>query len=191
MACHVYNPFVQEMQTIAIADFKVEDTEAQILFWELLNRVMEREGYKKAQFKGFMADEAQSNWRAIRTVFNGGPANVLKGMARSCSFHWEQSLSQHTRKCIPPHSHEEFKIRCRRWKDAPSEEAAEIELNELRAWLRKGHVNNTKISMLETWIVWWHARVAHWGEYMIQVNICVPFLIFININVFIFHINYS
>lgn len=54
MACHVYNPFVQEMQTIAIGDFKVEDTDAQILFWELLNRVMEREGFKKAQFKGFM-----------------------------------------------------------------------------------------------------------------------------------------
>ena len=26
MACHVYNPYVQEMQTIAIGDFKVEDT---------------------------------------------------------------------------------------------------------------------------------------------------------------------
>ena len=58
MACHVYKPFVKEMQTIAIGDFKVEDTDAQILFWELLNRVMEREGYKKAEFKGFMADEA-------------------------------------------------------------------------------------------------------------------------------------
>lgn len=64
MACHVYNPFVQEMQTIAIGDFKVEDTESQILFWTLLNMVMEKEGYKKACFKGFMADEAQANWRA-------------------------------------------------------------------------------------------------------------------------------
>lgn len=54
MACHVYNPFVREMQTIAIGDFKVEDTESQILFWTLLNMVMEKEGYKKACFKGFM-----------------------------------------------------------------------------------------------------------------------------------------
>ena len=79
MACHVYNPYVQEMQTIAIGDFKVEDTQAQSLFWMLLNQVMEREGYKKAQFKGFMADEAQANWRAVRTIFNGGPNNVMVG----------------------------------------------------------------------------------------------------------------
>ena len=32
MACHVYNPYVQELQTIAIGDFKVEDTKAQISF---------------------------------------------------------------------------------------------------------------------------------------------------------------
>lgn len=128
MACHVYNPFVQEMQTIAIGDFKVEDTESQILFWTLLNMVMEKEGYKKACFKGFMADEAQANWRAVRTVFNGGPENVMVGRERSCSFHWEQSMQHHAKKCIPSYSQEEFKSRCRAWKAAPSEEAAEQEL---------------------------------------------------------------
>lgn len=112
MACHVYNPYVQEMQTIAIGDFKVEDTEAQTLFWTLLNNVMKKEGYKKPEFKGFMADEAQANWRAIRTVYNGGPDNVMIGQERSCLFHWEQSLQQHCKKCIPSHCQEEFKVRC-------------------------------------------------------------------------------
>ena len=170
MACHVYNPYVQEMQTIAIGDFKVEDTEAQTLFWMLLNRVMEREGYNNAEFKGFMADEAQANWRAVRTVFNGGPNNVMVGQERSCSFHWEQSMQQHAKNCILPHSQEEFKQRCRAWRIAPSEEAAKTELDNLRMWFRKGHVDNTKISILETWLVWWHARVAHWGEYMLKVS---------------------
>lgn len=174
MACHVYNPFVQELQTIAIGDFKVEDTEAQTLFWTLLNRVMEREGYKVAKFRGFMADEAQANWRAVRTVFNQGPDNVLVGQERSCSFHWEQSMQQHAKKCIPPHSQEEFKLRCRQWKSAPSEEAAELELDNLRRWLRNGHADKTKISILETWLVWWHARVAHWGEYMVKVSHVLP-----------------
>ena len=172
MACHVYNPYVQEMQTIAIGDFKVEDTEAQTLFWMLLNRVMEREGYNNAEFKGFMADVAQANWRAVRTVFNGGPNNVMVGQERSCSFHWEQSMQQHAKNCILPHSQEEFKQRCRAWRIAPSEEAAKTELDNLRMWFRKGHVDNTKISILETWLVWWHARVAHWGEYMLKVMHC-------------------
>lgn len=169
MACHVYNPHIQEMQTIAIGDFKVEDTQAQALFWSLLNKVVEKEGYKKPKFKGFMADEAQANWRAIRTVYNGGPDKVMKSQERSCLFHWEQSLQQHAKKCIPPHSQEEFKRRCRQWKEAPSEETAQIELEKLQSWLRQGHADMANISMLETWLVWWHARVAHWGEYMIEV----------------------
>lgn len=133
MACHVYNPFEQEMQTIAIEDYKVEETDAQILFWELLNWVMEHEGYKKNQFKGFMADDIQSNWKAMRTVFNGGPDNVMTSMERLCSFHWEQSLNQHAKKCVPPHSQEEFKLICRCWKNCRYiEEAVEIELDVLR-----------------------------------------------------------
>lgn len=170
MACHVYNPFVREMQTIAIGDFKVEDTESQILFWTLLNMVMEKEGYKKACFKGFMADEAQANWRAVRTVFNGGPENVMVGRERSCSFHWEQSMHHHAKKCIPSYSQEEFKSRCHAWKAAPSEEAAEQELDNLWTWLQEGHADRINISALQTWLIWWHARVAHWGEYMVKVR---------------------
>ena len=53
-------PFLQsicsKMQTIAIGNLKVEDMEAQIFFWTLLNNVMKKEGYKKLEFKGFMAD---------------------------------------------------------------------------------------------------------------------------------------
>ena len=43
---------------IAICEMKEEDTEAQILFWESLNNVMQEEGFPAADFVRFMADEA-------------------------------------------------------------------------------------------------------------------------------------
>ena len=100
MACHVYNPFLQELQTIAIGEFKSEDTEAQVLFWSLLNEVLQKEGFDRAEFHGFMADEAAQNWLAVRTVFNGGPQNVMEGKERTCLWHWEDSLEKHSKKCI-------------------------------------------------------------------------------------------
>ncbi|MCO5561049.1 hypothetical protein L7F22_014670 [Adiantum nelumboides] len=63
---------------------------------------------------------------------------------------------------------EEFNRRRRQWKASTSEEIAQIELENLRMWLRQGHADKANISMLETWLVWWHARVAHWEEYMIE-----------------------
>ena len=68
------------MQTIAICDMRLEDTEAQTLFWEKMNDVMLRCGHAPADFFGFMADEANANWKAIRQVFNNG--NTLEGRER-------------------------------------------------------------------------------------------------------------
>ena len=55
---------IQEMQTIAICEMKEEDTQAQIMFWEMMNSVMLDNGHPPADFRGFMADEAGANWRA-------------------------------------------------------------------------------------------------------------------------------
>ena len=51
---------------------KEEDTTSQLLFWEMMNDVLLKNGCLPANFKGFMADEAGANWRAVRTVFNNG-----------------------------------------------------------------------------------------------------------------------
>ena len=75
--------------TIAICEMKEEDTDAQVLFWSKLNEVMASCGHPNADFKGFMADEATPNWRAIRIGLNGGPENVMQDRERSCLFHWE------------------------------------------------------------------------------------------------------
>lgn len=64
--------------TIVVCEMKEEDTCSQILFWEMLNRTMVDNGHEPADFYGFMADEAQANWLAIRTVYNGSPDNAMK-----------------------------------------------------------------------------------------------------------------
>ena len=84
------------MQTIAICEMKEEDTQAQIMFWEMMNSVMLDNGHPPADFRGFMADEAGANWRAIRYVFNSSIDKIMEGRERSCLFHWEQSLQTHT-----------------------------------------------------------------------------------------------
>ena len=67
------------MQTIAICEMKEADTTSQILFWEMMNDVLLKNGCLLANFKGFMADEAGAKWRAVRTVFNNGPDNIMAG----------------------------------------------------------------------------------------------------------------
>lgn len=61
---------MQDLLTIATCEMKEEDMEAQCLFWESINDVMLKNKCEKADFFGFMADEAQANWNAVRHVFN-------------------------------------------------------------------------------------------------------------------------
>ena len=75
--------------TIAICEMKEEDTNAQVLLWSKLNKVMANYEHSHANFKGFMANKVVANWRAIRTVFNCGLKNVMQCRERSYLFHWE------------------------------------------------------------------------------------------------------
>ena len=104
--------------TIASCEMKEEDTNAQALFWEQLNMVMLSNGCDIPDFAGFMADEAQANWRAVRMVYNEGPENVMEGQERSCLFHWEQSLHIHTQKYVDVSHQDEHKQICRQWRYA-------------------------------------------------------------------------
>ena len=67
------------LMVIAICATKEEYVEAQILFWNSLNNVLQEEGFPAADFARFMVDEARAHWITIRTMFNGSPYNVLEG----------------------------------------------------------------------------------------------------------------
>jgi hypothetical protein len=68
MAAHVYDGTYQRVMTISCCDFQLEDKEAQVLFWQNLNHVMARHGIPHPTFIGFMADNVQANWNAVRIV---------------------------------------------------------------------------------------------------------------------------
>lgn len=81
---------------------------------------MTKEGFPLADFHGFMCDGAQKHWRAIITIYNGGPYNAMASKERSYLWHWEDNLHKHAKKCFNAHDQEEFKHRCHQWKNAPS-----------------------------------------------------------------------
>ena len=52
-------------------------------------------------FKGFMADSAQTNWNAVRKVYDvGDPSLPMVGHECTCIFYWSQSLDKVTQKYI-------------------------------------------------------------------------------------------
>lgn len=176
-ACNITNLFgfcvcsIQELLTIATCEMKEEDTDSQVLFWEMLNSVMVRNGDERADFHGFMADEAQANWRAIRTVFNGGPDRELQHRERSCLFHWKQSLQIHTSKYVLKDFQGEHKRMCESWREAESKDDATSQCRVIRQWWQTRKVRDNDIAAMDSWISWWGIRIAHWGEYMVQVNL--------------------
>lgn len=149
---------------------KEEDTKSQVLFWEMLNSTMEQCGYAPAHFYGFMADEAGSNWCAVRTVFNGGPHNIMEDRERTCLFHWKQSLMKHAKQCVKAESRQHHIDLCEEWRLATNKESAFLKSKEIREWWRNGHVHEGKLSVMDTWMSWWEVRIAHWGNLMSRVR---------------------
>ena len=150
---------------IAICEMKEEDTEAQILFWESLNNVMQEEGFPATtDFAGFMADEAGANWMAIRTVYNGNATNIMEGRERSCLFHWEQSLHKHTKKLVLPQYRHVHLDMCETWRLARTSELAKIQAKRIKDWWKEGNDPKENIKALSRWFNWWEERILHWGS---------------------------
>ena len=102
MTSHVYNSTYCRVMTIATCDMQSEDCKAQILFWQNLNLVIERNGVEAPNFRGFMADDARLNLNAVRIVYgNGKKEDRMEEKERTCLFHWTQSMVSFTEKHIP------------------------------------------------------------------------------------------
>ena len=81
--------------TIACCDIQSEDGIAQTFFWENLNSVMLENEVSKVNFKDFMANSAQTNWNAVRIIYDvSDPSLPMVGRERTCNFHWSQSLDK-------------------------------------------------------------------------------------------------
>ena len=112
------------MQTIAICEMRMQDVQAQILFWRLLNRVMSAHMESNITFRGFMADEAQANWIAVRTVYGEDPSKPMIGKERSCLFHFMDSMRKRTEKNIKMEYRSEHIAMCLQWRNSASQTEA-------------------------------------------------------------------
>ncbi len=81
---HVYNLVYYKVMTIAIWDMQSEYTEVQCVLWWKLNKVMLMKGVSNRNFKGFMVDSAQANWKVIRIMYGSEP---MVDKERMCYFH--------------------------------------------------------------------------------------------------------
>lgn len=158
------------LMVIAICEMKEEDAESQIIFWESLNEVMVDNGHPMADFAGFMADEAGANWVAIRTIFNGGPENVLVGRERSCLFHWEQSLHKHTKKLVPAETRTHHVEMCEQWRLCKFQRDATQQANHIREWWLEKMLPKENVDALNKWFTWWEKRIEHWGSLSTNVS---------------------
>ena len=143
------------MQMIAICEMKEEDTTLQVLFSEIMNDVLLKNGSPLANFRGSMADEAAINWRAVRTIFNDGPDKVMVGRERSCLFHWEQSLQLHTAQCVAKSFQDEHIRLCEMWHCASTEDEATSLFRQICAWWATRKVSDANIPQMDCWFNWW------------------------------------
>lgn len=76
---------------IYVGEFKVENTNAHVMFWTLKIERLKKFGFEGGQFAGLMANETQANWLVVLTILNKGKRYVMTHEDRSCYFHWKRS----------------------------------------------------------------------------------------------------
>ena len=56
--------------------------------WRLMLAIMEKHGVLNVNFSGFMADNAQANFNAVREIFGfGDKSQPIESKKRICLFH--------------------------------------------------------------------------------------------------------
>ena len=97
LGAHVYVEILRKVVKIATMECETESTETMVIFWNLVNEVLEaftgEKGYKFNP-KGWAVDEHAGNWASIRTVYGESAVNEK---TVSCEFHFKQSAVRHTK----------------------------------------------------------------------------------------------
>ena len=119
-----------------------------------------------------MADSAQANWNAVRTIYgNGDPSLPMVARERTCLFHWSASLDKVTQKYIKSSLQFQHKQICKDYKDAVTMDDAETKYHVIRSWwLSSGATSEKGILNLSEWLGFWHFRYRQWGGHMLLVS---------------------
>ncbi len=82
---------------------------------------MQKYGFPKPNFKGFMVDNVQANWNVVQIVYGYGDSYV-RMVDKECTylFHENHSLNKHTNQLIRLELQNEHKVFCHQNKNAKS-----------------------------------------------------------------------
>ena len=168
-SAHVYDHNYRALCTIFTCELMAEDASSMEVAWRLMLQVAEENDLKDVTIHGFMADNAQAGWNAVRNVFSNGFADATK--ERSDAFHYSLLLRKHTLECVVDGKHAEH---YRLWdllRDAPSYRIAYKISGEISDWWREGNAFRGKIKILEAWKAWWVVRWRQWGSLLRVVSV--------------------
>jgi hypothetical protein len=136
-----------------------ESTETMIIFWKLLNQVLEtftgKKGYKFNPV-GWSVDEHGGNWASIKAVYG---EEALKRTV-SCEFHFKQSVIHHANNLHSTKSQRKFKVLADKLMSATCKSYEEAYL-ELKGFIDK---KPKKREFLNRWLEWWNNRKSHFAR---------------------------
>lgn len=168
-SAHVYDHNFRALCTIFTCELRGEDAGSLEKAWTLMIDVAKENGLENITIKGFMADNAEAGWIAVRNVFFGGFPDPER--ERSDAFHFRQSFIRHSQDGIKPEKREaHFKL-WERMRHAASYVEAYRLADEIRVWWSDGNCIPGKLKMLEGWIAWWVVRWRQWGSSIRLVSI--------------------
>ncbi|CAM6093771.1 unnamed protein product [Calypogeia fissa] len=137
MSAHVYDHHYRGLCTIFTCELVSQDTLLLQTAWKVMRRICKDHGLSNVQFTGFMADNADVGWNAIRNKFWNG--KVCPSRERSDSFHWAQSVQRVTTKYIHPDKRAEHKRLFDSLQDVGNFIVAFRIFEQLKDWWEKGN----------------------------------------------------
>ena len=160
LGAHVYVEMLRRIVKIATMECESESKEMMVIFWSLLNEVLEKfTGRKDYKFNpiGWIVDEHGGNWASIRTVYG---EEAVKRTA-SCEFHFKQSVLRQSKHLTSSKSQTEFKIIAGKLLSSVTEVSFYQAYDELKGFINK---EPRQRAFLKSWLEWWHERRQHFAR---------------------------
>ena len=85
LGTHVYDPSHYKVMTIIVCDMKSKMAAHEKQMWQSLLVILKKHGITTMKFKGFMADSAHNNFKAMQEIFNfRDKIQPMVGQKRKC-----------------------------------------------------------------------------------------------------------
>ena len=186
MGAYIYDPMYCKVMTICVCDMMCEMADAQEQMWISMLALLRCHGIENVNFKGFMADSAQTNFNAIRKIFGFGDKSIpMEGKERTCQFHWAMALDWHTEQLIKPELQAKHIELCHEYQRCTCKVDADLALAALKTWwfLSEACLESS-LKELMFWIDFWHFYYEQWGSHISEVWLRVLGFSFIVLNLF-------